>query len=177
MPIKIVVTGPESTGKTTLCVQLSGRYKGTMIPEFSREYLKKTKGTYHLEDIENIGLMQSSLNNEAGIDKKISICDTDALTSYIWANEKYKVNSPALELAFKENLPDLYLLCYPDLKWEFDVLRESSGDLERIFNRYLEEIVRIKAPYAIISGIGRSRTNKAFYFIDSRFPHLISFTV
>jgi len=175
MPVKIVVTGPESTGKTNLCTRLSVRCKGTMIPEFSRPYLQKIGRQYQLEDIENIGLRQTELNAANMQEQQIIICDTDALTSFIWAKEKFNVRSSKLEIAFKEYLPDLYLLCYPDLKWEYDPLRENPVDLERLFSCYLKEIVDIRAPYAIVSGQGESRYNQAIYFIKSRFPECLRF--
>ncbi len=172
MPIKIVVTGPESTGKTTLCTQLSERYKGTMIPEFSRAYLQKTNGYYDLKDLENIGLTQNIQNNAGSAENRITICDTDALTTLIWASEKFKVNSVILKNDLQINLPDLYLLCYPDLKWEHDVLRENPDDLDRLFMLYFEEIVKVGATYDIVYGIGSIRTNRAVFFINNRFPEL-----
>lgn len=175
MPIKIVVTGPESTGKTTLCTQLSELYKGTMIPEFSREYLVKTKGLYQLADIECIGLTQSLRNNQFMDDESVLFCDTDAMTSYIWAKEKFQTSFTGLEKAFKDNPPDLYLLCFPDLRWEYDDLRENPNDLESLFKVYLEQIIEIKASYSIIQGLGRRRTGNARFFINNRFPELSSF--
>ena len=93
MPIKIVVTGPESTGKTTLCTQLSDLCKGTMIPEFSRSHLKKTNGLYQLDDIEYIGFTQNKMNVARGANEAILFCDTDALTSHIWVLDKYHISS------------------------------------------------------------------------------------
>jgi nicotinamide riboside kinase len=175
MPVKIVVTGPESTGKTALCTQLSARCKGTMIPEFSRVYLHKLDRPYHLEDVENIGLTQNKHNAVSNDTRQILICDTDALTTYIWAKEKFDITSSRLEEAFKRQLPDLYLLCYPDLQWEQDPLRENPKDLERLFLCYLKEIVDVHAPYAIITGIGESRINQAIFFIKNQFPEIVKF--
>jgi nicotinamide riboside kinase len=175
MPIKIVVTGPESTGKTTLCTQLSERYKGTMIPEFSRVYLNKSNRQYQLRDIEHMGLVQTEMNNNASAKDRIVFCDTDALTYYIWAFEKYKTESTVLKDAFLKNPPDLYLLCFPDLKWEYDLLREHPDNLHGLFDIYLEQIVKSKAKYAIIYGVGRIRKNRAIYFINSHLQDLISF--
>ncbi|MDP5043417.1 MAG: ATP-binding protein, partial [Leeuwenhoekiella sp.] len=39
--IKIVLFGPESSGKTTLSRALSEYYKTLWVPEYAREYLQK----------------------------------------------------------------------------------------------------------------------------------------
>ncbi len=169
MPIKIVVTGPESTGKTTLCTRLSEFYKGTMIPEFSRAYLHKTGGKYELKDVETIGLTQEFQNKNLELEGQFVFCDTDSLTAYIWAKEKFKFDSQILRNEWQKNLPDLYLLCYPDLKWEYDDLRESEDDLERLFGLYYSHIIQFRAKYAIISGVGRVRMNNALFMISQSF--------
>jgi nicotinamide riboside kinase len=175
MPIKIVVTGPESSGKTSLCGRLSEYYKSTMIPEKSREYLSKTGGFYNLNDIIEIAKLQVLLNDSKTNTGDIIFCDTDALTCLIWAEEKYKVQSDELYQLVIENQPDFYVLCFPDLNWEYDYLRENKLDRIRLFQKYYKAIVELKVPFAIIYGVGLQRFTNARFLINHKFPELITF--
>jgi nicotinamide riboside kinase len=57
---KIVVLGPECTGKSTLCEQLATYYKGDWCPEFAREYLKDNGKDYTFQDLLKIAHGQLS---------------------------------------------------------------------------------------------------------------------
>jgi len=59
--IRIAVTGPESTGKTTLAKQLAEHYRGQYIPEYAREYIENLQNPYTFADIEVLQI--SKLNN------------------------------------------------------------------------------------------------------------------
>jgi nicotinamide riboside kinase len=174
MPIKIVVTGPESTGKTTLCSQLARYYKGTMIPEFSRMHLEKSQGYYQMNEIEEMAIIQNTMNNASSSQKPL-FCDTDALNYYIWLEFKYKIKSSEIQKIIRSNPPDLYLLCFPDLPWEYDPLRENPFELEELFKVFLWKIHQLQLPYALVYGIGRQRFTEAVFIINNRFPELITF--
>lgn len=175
MPIKIVVTGPESAGKTSLCTLLSGCYKSTMIPEYSREYLYANQDTYGLEDVEQIGITQNERNSKFPEDDKLIFCDTDALSCLVWIQKKFGVDSEKLKALCALDKPDLYLLCYPDLKWEYDVLRESPEDREEIFYRFVCALTGLKSPFVIVTGTGQQRLSNAIQLINNRIPDLVIF--
>ena len=73
--IKIAVTGPESSGKTTLCKSLSEHFKTPYITEFSRTYLEKKNGSYNQADLDKIAEGQLKLISNK--EKKIMIYDSD----------------------------------------------------------------------------------------------------
>ena len=56
---------------------------------------------------------------------------------------------------------DLYLLCAPDLPWEFDPVREHGNDREYFFDWYKREIEQTSKPFKIIDGIGNKRIENA----------------
>ncbi len=58
---KIIVIGPESTGKSTLCQQLADHYKTCWCPEFAREYLAANGMDYSFADLLNIARGQATL--------------------------------------------------------------------------------------------------------------------
>ncbi|MBK9221361.1 MAG: ATP-binding protein [Saprospiraceae bacterium] len=177
MPLKIVVTGPESSGKTTLCTQLSERYKGTMIPEFARAYLHDINHAYTFQDIENIGVGQFERNRKDFQNKGVIVCDTDAISSIIWAEEKFSKKSPILENCSRKEAANLYILCSPDLLWQSDPLRENPLDRDRLFKIYLNHLQQLSLPFVIISGIGGIRLNCASFFINNLFPEFRKFAI
>jgi nicotinamide riboside kinase len=62
---------------------------------------------------------------------------------------------------------DFYLLCYPDLPWEPDSVREHGDDREFFFNWYKQEIEKTGKPVAIITGIGKERLQNAIRALSS----------
>lgn len=165
MSVRIVVTGPESSGKTSLCTYLSSWYKGTMIPEYARTYLRGRNREYSLAEVEHMGERQVEMNRFEN-SGSILFCDTDALTCAIWAQWKWKVQSGKLEALARSHVPDFYLLCMPDLPWEFDPLRENPREGLALFKCYLERIAAFKVPYAIIDGVGVRRKTRSRFFMD-----------
>ena len=80
---KIIITGPESSGKTTLCKSLSKHFKIPFAKEFAREYLQKKNKNYIEEDL--IKIAEGQLISE----KKHILLDTDLITIKVWSNYKY----------------------------------------------------------------------------------------
>ena len=84
--IKIVLFGPESTGKTSLAVELAKHYKTLFVQEFAREFLQKKMDEENkvceIDDLIPIAIGQ--MNSENILSKKanrILFCDTDLLTT------------------------------------------------------------------------------------------------
>jgi nicotinamide riboside kinase len=61
---KIVIIGPESTGKSTLCKQLALHYNTNWCPEFAREYLLKNGMNYTYRDLLKIAKGQLAMEDE-----------------------------------------------------------------------------------------------------------------
>ena len=160
--IKIAITGPESSGKTTLSESLNKHYEGSiLVPEFAREYLNKLNRKYQYSDLLNIAKGQKKIelfeNNN-----QIIISDTTLQVIKIWSLEKYKKCDPWI--LNNEGSYTHYLLCKPDFAWEPDPLREDPFDRERLFNVYLKDLH--KKPYTIISGRPKSRLETSKKIID-----------
>lgn len=165
---RIVVTGPESTGKTTLARYLARQTHSVYVPEFAREYLDKTKGRYKEEDLLKIAEGQVVL--EAKLTMKRCGCniiaDTDLLVIKIWAEHKYgRCNTKILNL-LNENLADLYLLCFPDLPWEPDPQRENPDKGIFFFQWFERELKSLKRPYFVVKGAGVERHERALEHLD-----------
>lgn len=153
---RIAITGPESTGKSTLAIDLARHYETVYVPEVSRKYLNKLERPYNYQDIEIIAKHQLKKENELGAQaNQLLFCDTDMLVNKIWCDVKFGKCHPWIEEAVESHLYDFYLLCKPDLKWEFDPLREDENKRGELFEIYLKELEDRKLPFEVISGTDR----------------------
>ena len=147
----IVITGPESSGKTTLAKALEKALNVGYTEEYAREYLKRNSN-YNQEDLLIIAKRQ--LQNEKENLNPTAIHDTDLITIKIWSEYKYNHCNPWIteQIELQKNENRLYLLCKSDIPWEADPLRENPNNRAELFEIYLSEIENTKHPYFIIKG-------------------------
>ena len=160
MGTRIVLTGPESCGKTTLSHKLSEHFSIPFVPEMSRNYLSKKKESYLPSDLLTIAELQYQKEKNIG---KVSdyVVDTDQQVLSIWWQEKFGPSPQSICDLYKKQSRGLYLLCYPDLVWEADPLRENESDRLRLFELYLEDLNQRRLSFRIIKGIGETRLKNA----------------
>ena len=149
---KIVITGPESSGKTTLFEQLKTLSGFNFIPEYSRTYLEKIDRPYHYNDILQIAKQYVKELEILNKNRFSVISDTDLLTLQIWCEYKYQKCHPFIIENIKLNPPDLYLICSPNIPWEFDPQRENPKDRIELFNIHLNKIKEMGVNFEIIDG-------------------------
>jgi NadR type nicotinamide-nucleotide adenylyltransferase len=170
--IRVAITGPESTGKTTLAKFLAKEYNTVWVPEYAREYLNNLGRDYVYSDLEEIarGQMRKEykLLEEAN---KILFADTELIVIKIWSIYKYGVCSEYVLDEIKNNPYDLYLLTYPDLEWEYDPLRELPSEEMRleVFEMYERELKNYGVKYEIVKGRGEDRMQNAKEIVDKYF--------
>ena len=158
---KVVVTGPESSGKTSMAESLSVYFNAPLVHEYSRVYLNELERNYRKEDLVEIAKGQLQLENWALKDHEdLIICDTSLEVIKIWSEYKYDSCDPLIIELLEKSLPDVYLLMKPDLPWEPDPLRENPYDREYLYKLYLKELERLKVPYFEIKGAGEARFQK-----------------
>jgi nicotinamide riboside kinase/phosphopantetheinyl transferase len=167
-PLRIVLTGPESAGKTQLAAQLARKFKTLWTPEIAREYLTEYGPDYGPEDVVKMAQLQAERAEElAASCPEIVVEDTDVLTHRIWFREKY--GQPHSELEAMPLKGDLYLLCAPDLAWAADPLREhpKESDRQRHFELYQSELARNNKIFAVVSGQGSARRMNALRTLET----------
>lgn len=170
--IKIVVFGPESTGKTTLCKRLASYYQTVWVPEFSRTYAEE-KWEKHQKpceetDIMPIAIGQMTLENSfVNKANQLLICDTDLLETKVYAEHYYNKTIPDLEEAITNNDYSLYLLSYIDVPWEPDGIRDQPHNREVLFTAFENALINYKKPYILLTGDEDARFTKAIFTIEN----------
>lgn len=170
--VKVVLFGPESTGKTTLSRQLARHYNSVWVPEYAREYLQNKwnneRKTCEPEDLLPIAEGQMKSENElAQKTDSVLICDTDLLETKVYS-EAYYLGScdPILEKYALENTYNLYFLTYIDTPWEADDLRDKPQQREAMFKAFEDELIKNKRPYIVLKGNKKERLETAIKNID-----------
>ena len=170
--VKVVIFGPESTGKTTLSNQLARYYNTVWAPEYAREYLQDKWNNYRktcdADDLIPIAEGQMKLENElAKKADKVLICDTDLLETKVYSQEYYGgFVDPKLDQAAKTNKYDLYLLTYIDTPWEADDLRDRPEMRLEMFNAFEKALKDHNKNYILLKGDKETRLKTAVKAID-----------
>jgi NadR type nicotinamide-nucleotide adenylyltransferase len=154
---KIVVLGPESTGKSTLCEQLAAAFNTLWVPEYAREYLSLHGKRYTYEDLLVIAHGQIRLEQEyeARLAERVSaggydesrpaflFIDTNMYVMKVWCEFVFgNCHQWILDQIAIRNY-DLYFLCNPDLPWTEDELREypDIGIRTELYHLYREQMI------------------------------------
>jgi len=171
--VKIVITGPESTGKSTIAGALAKHFDTVWVKEFLREFAKeKYSNNQELIFSDNIIIAkgQKELEQEAlKIANKYIFCDTDILQTVVYSNEYYnKVQTELIE-SLQNNNTDLYLLLNLDISWEDDILRDKPNDRKRMYDVFENTLIKYAKNYIIIKGSNNYRLQNAINTINNRF--------
>lgn len=170
--IKVVLFGPESTGKTTLSRQLARYYNSVWVPEYAREYLQNKwnneRKTCEPKDLLPIAEGQMRLENElAKKTKTVLVCDTDLLETKVYSEAYYLGTcDPILEKYALKNTYNLYFLTYIDTPWEADDLRDKPNDRKRMFEAFQNTLIVSNKPYVLLKGNKKERLEKAIKHIN-----------
>jgi len=162
--LRIAITGPESSGKTTLAKALSEHYNISFVPEFARTYLEKTEGKYKQLDLDIIA--QGQLKSIISAEDTIVISDTDFSVLEIWSQYKYKNTSELINKLVQKDLFDLHILCSPDIPWEADLLRENPNSRDLLFELYSKSLNSNNKNFIVVNGSAKNRLEKSIQAVD-----------
>ncbi len=185
---RIVVIGPESTGKSTLCEELSQQYNANWCPEFAREYLMTYGTSYTYDDLLTIAKGQVAMEDEYAImahkewteqDPKkttepVFFIDTNMYVMKVWCEFVFgKCHQYIIDQIVKRPY-DLYLLCNTDLPWTKDELREypDHDTRQTLYLMYKDILVNQDVPWVDISGNDEQRLHAAIDGITRFLPNL-----
>ena len=161
---KIVIIGPESTGKSSLCEALARHYQTDWVPEYAREYLTLHGMDYRLEDLLVIAQGQLALEDRhiaaaTAAGKKWLFIDTDMYVMKVWSEFVFGRCDPWILRQIVQRSYDGYLLCRADLAWTPDPLREYPEGPSRdiLFHIYRDCMINQSTPWAEVGGQGEAR--------------------
>jgi len=170
--LKVVLFGPESSGKTTLSRELSKYYNTLWVEEFARRYLQdkwnNEKKRCELSDIIPIAIGQIKLENEFSLKaSKLIFCDTDILETKVYSETYFNgFCDPILDKFALENKYDLYILTDIDIPWIKDDLRDKPNNRKTMFLAFKEALIKYNRPYILVSGDLKTRIKIAILEID-----------
>lgn len=158
--MRILITGPECSGKTTLAHQLSSTFESEVILEYARSYLEKNGPFYSYDDLLKIAKKHVSIISQQN-QKKVLFLDTFLFNIKIWAEHKYGKCHPWIINQIHATPIDLVLLLKPNISWVHDPLRESKNTRNHLFTLFEKELQSLAMPYYIIDGKGSDRLSQA----------------
>lgn len=170
--LKVVLYGPESTGKTTLSKMLAAHFKTEWVPEYSREYLQakwdREQEICDMDDIIPIAKGQMELENQiAKQANKVLFCDTNLLETAVYSKVYFDeyCDPSLLKHALKAHY-DLYFLTYIDTPWVEDDLRDKPHQRDFMFARFKKPLDDFDKPYCILQGSLEERFATAVKMIE-----------
>lgn len=168
MTVRIVLTGSECTGKTTLARALGEHYGVPVAPEYLRDYFIANSGVLTLADAEPIarGQVAGEIALErAGINPLI--CDTNILSSVVYNHHYYGESPVWIEEQLDRRVYNHYLLCAIDVPWVSDGQRDMPEGREYMQALFRDELQRRDLPFTELSGLPETRLKQALHIIDA----------
>ena len=168
--IRVVLTGSESTGKTTLGNELARHYGAELAPEFVRSFAERHGGVIRFEDHGPIARGQMQLEDDyierAGGVRPLVLFDTDLLSTVVYCGHYFGQCPRWIEEAARERRPDLYLLCEIDAPWVADGVRDRGEQREEMQALFRDAVVASGASYLSLQGDVAARMTQATTTID-----------
>jgi NadR type nicotinamide-nucleotide adenylyltransferase len=167
---KIVVLGPECTGKSELSEFLATLFKTSWVQEYARGYIENLTRPYIESDLLKIAHGQLRLEDEWTQDANdLLICDTNLYVIKIWSMFKFKACAQEILDSIAKRPYDLYLLTYVDIPWQEDPQREHPNRREELYKIYLDEMKNQSVPFVEIKGDRETRRKTAVEAIEKLF--------
>ncbi|MGE0019828.1 MAG: AAA family ATPase [Draconibacterium sp.] len=167
-PKIIVITGAESTGKSTLTEQLAAYFDTLFMPEIARSYVEGLNRKYTYNDVEQIAKLQvENLNNLCTQQVPYVFVDTWLIITKVWFEFVYNETPGWLIDEIQKTKIDLFLVCDTDLPWIYDPVRENGGENRNILqNLYIKNIIEFGYNYKIVQGTNNDRLSNAIKFVE-----------
>ena len=178
---RVVITGPESTGKSLLAEALAEKYTTQWIPEYAREYVQNLDRPYNYDDVVQIAKHQIRQEETMALKVRpggILFFDTWLIITKVWFEVVFGKCPEWISTHLRSSKIDLFLVCSTDLPWIADQVRENGGEKrEELLEIYCREIGSFGFKFEIIEGIGSIRTENAIKALSAHGMNLRSVQV
>jgi len=169
---RVVVTGAESTGTTTLARELAHKYRTVWVPEYGREYterkLARGDTAWASDEFVHIASEQSRREDEAARSaNRVLFCDTDAFATSLWHERYIGVPSVAVRAIAERRRPDLYILTGDEIPFVQDGLRDGEHIRHHMHTAFAGSLAARGVPHIIVRGTVDERMRQASVFVDS----------
>lgn len=162
---KIIINGPESSGKTSLAEWLVKMLDAKYIQEYPRLYLEYLDRQYEYDDLHIIAEDVKDLIDELD-DNDLWVIDTDVINIKVWYKIVYDEHEEAV-MDMQDYSDALHLLCAPDIPWQDDPLRENPEGREDIYAQYLDYYQKSDLNYILVKGQKDQRWNEVLPKVKS----------
>ncbi|MDQ2666368.1 MAG: ATP-binding protein [Gemmatimonadota bacterium] len=155
--VRICITGPECTGKTTLAHRLAAQFSGEHVPEAARLYAERANRELRVTDVELIAAEHITMADDAArrvIDRggRALFLDTDLVSTIVYGADYYDFSSPWIEAEERRRRANLYLLCDTDVPWVSDGVRDRPQDREAMFGLFAAALAARQAHVVVVRG-------------------------
>ena len=165
---RILITGPESTGKSELANELGSHYGGIVVPEYARDFIQELGRPYQFKDVEHIALRQAE-EYDRSFHPRWIFFDTWLIITRVWFKVVYNRMPSWLDEKIRVAAFDLVLLCDTDIPWIADSVRENGGiKREELLDSYKNELNHFSLDWELVSGSGVERLLNARQLIDNK---------
>jgi nicotinamide riboside kinase len=171
-PLRVVLTGSECVGKTTLSGQIAAHFGALAVPEFSRDYAAMHPRALDLDDA--VAIAEGHLLREAEYlatareaGHALLVYDTDLVSTVAYCHH-YHGRCPAfIEQAARMRLADQYLLPDIDVPWVADGIRDRGDRREEVQALFAETLARLGARVHVLRGNWDARFTGAVSVVQS----------
>ena len=166
--IRVVLTGSESTGKTTLANELSRYYRAELVPEFVRSYAEQRDGVITFSDHGPIARGQMALEDEVFAKARgLVFLDTDLLSTVVYCDHYFGRCPDWIRETATARRPDLYVLCDIDVPWVADGVRDRGDRRDEMQSLFRAAVAASGARHVTVSGDVAHRLATAAAAIDA----------
>lgn len=167
---RVVITGPESTGKTTLAKRLAEHYQTAWAPEYGWDYVEQISRELVRDDF--LKIAQGQIDSEERLAEqanRVLICDTDLMVTRFFSEAYTGYCDPGVMELEKARRYDFHLLLETDVPYIEHEQRRHPHLRGYFRERFLTELSVRHIPFRIISGNWDERFRSAVEAIDGLF--------
>ncbi|RYG68746.1 histidine kinase [bacterium] len=165
--LRVVVLGAESSGSTTLSLDLAAHFNTVWVPEYGRDYCAQRAifDNYDWQTGEFEAIAREQIRRENALAReanRVLLCDTNAFATRLWHWRYFGHYSPAVDaIAAEHRKPDLYLLTDVDIPFVQDGLRDGEAIRHAMHDEFVKELQQQDVPWVLISGSRDTRLQTA----------------